>query len=126
MHLDLLLNNITSDQGRKNEVNVMIIISDPPMLNVDRIVTCNVSSSVQIICSASHTIGSFSYWVHSYNGELIRNLSGTNRNNTKNTSIIFIENCDFADVGEYTCRAWNKIENQTYWSNVTTHLVVNG
>lgn len=93
------------------------------MLNGDPYVVCNASSSVQIGCNVNTNLGLFGEWVHTYSGTYIKTVIGKELNNT---SVITIDKCDYADLGEYTCKAWNKIENQTYWSNFTTRLFVYG
>lgn len=107
----------------KTIIDILTNISDPPFLSLDHFVACNTSSSVQIQCNSNANIGSFGDWVHSYTGTFLRSLPGIELNNT---STIFIDNCDVRDMGEYTCKAWNKLDNETYWSNVTTHLAVYG
>lgn len=78
---------------------------------------------MQITCYGKGSIGSFGEWIHSYSGKVIRTIPGTELNTT---STISFASCDFEDFGEYTCKAWNTIENQTYWSNVTTRLIIHG
>ncbi|CAG2196984.1 CD331 [Mytilus edulis] len=103
--------------------SVQVQIHDPPLLNLENFVMCNISSSVQITCSSNGHIKSFGDWEHSYSGKLIRYVPGKVSNNTSTISIV---NCSLEDLGEYTCIAWNRIQNETYWSNVTTRLLVYG
>ncbi|CAC5394095.1 MYLK [Mytilus coruscus] len=90
---------------------------------MDRTVVCNKSSSVQIVCIGYGDNVSYSSWIHSYNDQFIRNISGEQQNNR---STLAINNCKFEDLGTYTCTAWYEVDNETYWSNVKTYLTVYG
>lgn len=90
---------------------------------MEEAIFCNKSSSVKIKCIAYSENVLFSSWMHSYNDQFIRNISGVHLNNG---STIAIHNCDFKDSGVYTCAAWHDVENESYWSNVTTYLTVYG
>ncbi|VDI19587.1 Hypothetical predicted protein [Mytilus galloprovincialis] len=114
---------VQKEQTFSKEDSFIVEIHDPPILKIEKPVTCNVSALVTVTCNATGNIGSFGDWIHSYGGKLIRTVQGKKSNNT---STIYIDNCDFEDIGEYTCNAWNRFGNETYRSKVTTRLRVYG
>lgn len=96
---------------------------DPPSLMMKEYVQCNSSTSVEIVCDSLGGSVIYDYWLHFYNGLLIKKMKGK-QHGTRST--ISIGSCGIQDLGEYMCRAGYMIANETFWANVTSNLEFQG
>ncbi|VDI15472.1 Hypothetical predicted protein [Mytilus galloprovincialis] len=104
---------------------MMIKVTESPILEIMSTAVCSQSADIKLSCNASGELPvlHFRHWKHSFNGYVIRYLEGKR---IANTSILYLDKCNYEDEGDYICSAWTRIENVVLSKNVSSKVAIKG
>lgn len=103
----------------------VIYFPEVPVLQINDSMVCNDSFTISISCTISteFSMYGFDMWEHTYRGIYIRSLKGKVDGSR---SSLTIASCRFQDAGDYRCYGWTSVNGETFSTNKSVTLYING